>query len=531
MPSPFQGGGEGGGGGPAAISNLIANSVSNASTSNSGPPLPAASPPTPSAPPAPNTTTTDGKTPADNGAGILHPGSFTPAGGGVKMSGPAAPDGSPAPTAFNLGQFVALGVMKGMPAADAMTVARGVVANWVKTGQMDQQHADDMLADLGETAMRVANIQQTGATTRTGMEVAGRRDVAGIEVAGREKVAGMPTTFVADDPTDPTKGHYLPLAQQQVPGGVSSYAPAATTAGAAPVTTQPGGPGTPTYSTPTATAQKNQTPLYQPVTEEAGAAAARQMAGINNAQVEVVDPNSPTKTTVTTFADAKARGLQLTPKGQDAFGAMVQSAIVNAKTPEERQQIIDAASTAAAANKPPDANEDYHRQLLFDNEFTKAYPLPDKASYGTELALPGLAPEDENRIRNRADFLFNYSTDRTLRGNYSNAAARAIEEAKQNGQLPTPEELNAQRGQGGLRTIFGDVAGARPNVFTRTDLKGDQTDRFRVKPKTQAATDTKDTSNQTAPPGATARAPAGAADGRKSINPPGVVRGGWVYAQ
>jgi hypothetical protein len=102
------------------------------------------------------------------------------------MSGSAAPDGSPAPVAFNLGQFVALGVMKGMPAADAMTVARGVVTNWVKTGQMDQQHADDMLADLGETAMRVANLNNAGALQRQGMieEGADRR---------------LPPTFIPDE--------------------------------------------------------------------------------------------------------------------------------------------------------------------------------------------------------------------------------------------------------------------------------------------------------------------------------------------
>jgi hypothetical protein len=391
---------------------------------------------------------------------------------------------------------------------------------------MDQQHADDLLASLGETAMRVANINNAGALTRTNAEVAGRRDVANIDVTGREKVAGMPTTFVADDPNDPTKGHYVPLAQQQGPGGTASFAPAATTTAAGPVTTQPV-PGGPTFASTQGQAQRSGTPLYQPTQETERGAAERQMAGINNAQVEVVDESSPTKTRVTTFADARAKGLQLTPKGQDQFGAQVQSAIVNAKTPEARQQIIDASSAAAAANKPPDANEDYHRQQLFDNELTKAYPLPDKASYGTEMAVPGLDPADENRIRNRADFLFNYSPDRSLHGNYSNAAARAIQEAKENGQLPTPEDLNAQRGQGGLRTIFGDVAGARPNVFTRTDLKGDQTDRFRIKTKAPAAADT----NQTAPAGAIARAPAGAADGRKSINPPGVVRGGWVYPQ
>ena len=467
------------------------------------------------APPAPNNTASDGSVPTNDAvSGIFHPGSITPPGGGRKTTGPADANGAPAKPMITAAQWVNMQVAAGHDANQALVTWRAMISSAYDTGQIDENTYHHMMGSADPSiittdATNAANIKRTG-----------------MEQDGATTRAGMPTTFVADDPSDPTKGHYVPLSQQQGLGGTASFAPAATTTAAAPVMTQPV-PGGPTFASTQGQAARSGTPLYQPTQETERGAADRQMAGINNAQVEVVSPTDPTKTVVTTFADAKARGLQLTPKGQDQFGAQVQSAIVNAKTPEARQQIIDASSAAAAANKPPDANEDYHRQQLFDNELTKAYPLPDKASYGTEMAVPGLAPDDENRIRNRADFLFNYSPDRSLHGNYSNAAARAIQEAKENGQLPTPEDLNAQRGQGGLRTIFGDVAGARPNVFTRTDLKGDQTDRFRIKTKAPATTDT----NQTAPAGAIARAPAGAADGRKSINPPGVVRGGWVYPQ
>jgi hypothetical protein len=225
--------------------------------------------------------------------------------------------------------------------------------------------------------------------------------------------------------------------------------------------------------------------------------------------------------------------LQLTPKSQDALGAQIQSAIVNAPDEQTRQTLIDRA-TSINALKPPDAAEDFRRQQLLTNEVTKAYPAPDKASYGTEMAPAGLEPDAEAMVRKRADSLFNYSPDRTLKGNYSASAAEAIRQLQAEGKIETAQEVAAKRAHSTLRAITpGGTVGANPNTFTSTDLKGNQSTRLRVSSKGKLS----DTvvSNPKSPQGPSlGLAPPGATEGQTVYRPngqTGVVHNGQIYAQ
>jgi len=152
-----------------------------------GVPAPASSPaPNAGAPPAPNTTTSNGQVPPnDQGSGVLHPGSVTAPDGGVKMSGPAAADGSPAKPAFTLGTYVALQAMAGRNAEAAKIQGLSYITSAWQHGLIDTATYHQMLGGLGNTGMyesdqatnravTVANIQEGGAIKREGMRLGER---------------------------------------------------------------------------------------------------------------------------------------------------------------------------------------------------------------------------------------------------------------------------------------------------------------------------------------------------------------------
>jgi hypothetical protein len=348
---------------------------------------------------------------------IIHPGSLTPPGGGTKYSPPAAADGSPAPAAINMGQLAALGVLKGMPADQIQVVGRQIVAGWIKNGQMDPTSANQVLKALGQPEMATQEIAQAGATTRTGMEVAGRQAVANAEIAGREKVAGMPATFVPDE-NDPTKGANVPLSQLQGPGGMRGYNPNAVSEAIKPTEVQPGGPGTPTFNQPTFQAQRNQTPTYQSVQEQQ-----------QGAPGQFIDPKNPTQLLPATFAQAQQLGLVPVPKTPEEWNALAASAAANAKTPEEAQAIRDKVLQfgQTTQQKPADAVETLRNQNIVDSQLEKAFPVPAGWHPATNKNPAAASPEAGTTLSNLTDEYFRNGGP-TVRGDRIASTNAAIQQ-------------------------------------------------------------------------------------------------------
>src|SRR5262249_42667196 len=115
---------------------------------------PPASPPVPGAPPAPNTTTSNGQVVQDNqGDGPLHPGSITSPDGGIKMSGPAMANGSPARTPFTLGTYVALQAMAGRNPEMAKIQGMAYLTSAFQNGLIDHNTFTQLSGGLGNTGM------------------------------------------------------------------------------------------------------------------------------------------------------------------------------------------------------------------------------------------------------------------------------------------------------------------------------------------------------------------------------------------
>jgi hypothetical protein len=522
---------------PADAAQTIATKLDAQPNATSGA-SPPASPPTPGAPPAPNTTGSDGSTPPSHAEGVLHPGSLTPPGGGVKMSGPAAADGSPAPAAFNLAQYIALGVMHGLPADQALAQGRAVIAEWVKNGQMDQRTADNIVANIGVPDMRVAGIRETGATTRTGMEVAGRERVAGMEIAGRKDIAGMPLQDIVS-PTDPTQVTRVPLGQLQGQGGTPSYNPNAVTQAVTPVITQPGGPGTSSFSTPQFKAGGQ--PLYQRGTEDIAATQGGQPG-------KYVDPKNPTQLIPATFAEARARGLVEAPTTMDGWNALAASASANVSDPAQAQAIRDKvlAFATASSPKPVDARENTRNQNIIDKQLQTLMPVPPSDYPGsntfTNLKPAGASPELGMTLSNLTDQYFQRSTDPAIRGNRIAAANAALKQMIAQGYI-NPSQSRAQgiRGQTSINKGVLNQDGTVDQVeHFRVDLIDPKTQQpypAGQSPNIQMTTPLSSVvtgSGNTPPAGAIAQAPAGAAEGKRAQLPDGrvgVVRGGWVFPQ
>jgi len=589
----FQGGGEGGGAGnwvpqtttPAAMSQVIAQAMDKASSSNVGPPLPPASPPAPSAPPAPNTTGTDGSTPAGEGAGPLHPGSLTPAGGGVKMSGPAASDGSPAPAAFNLAQYVALGVLHGLPAEQAIAQGRAVVAEWVKNGQMDQVTAEKVLSGLDRPEMRVAGIQ--GQT---------QRDVAGIQAGSAATVANIQAGSASaverlkNEEADRARGDALVdtvddqgnktlISRRDLKPGQPGYDPTLAntrlSATVAPVTVQPSGPGTSSYSMPAGQAQRDKVPLYQAGTEDE-----RQRQQGTSVTVQPGGPGTATYSEPTSTAQQNRSPLYQ-PTSADQFTAAQQQQIVNEKDPVKRQALIEGFTSAQTmAPKATDANESVRNSNIVNRQLQSQLPVPTiPLSQGggmhTNTLPAGASPELETTLQNLTDQYFTYSPDKSIRGNRVGAADAAIQQLIRDKYIDPNQSRAGGWTPGSLtaltinKPVFNKDGSITQVPHFRVDIVDPKTGKPFPSGKaptipmamssvvTPAVADQQTTSSTAAPqvppvppvpvaprpatppavtpPGAIAQAPPGTPDGKRAAvpgtNQVGVVRGGWVFAQ
>jgi hypothetical protein len=130
---------------PQKTADFVGNPWGPLST---GQQAPEQSPPAPGAPPAPNTTTSNGQVPANDGT--LHPGSVTEANGGQKQSGPAGPNGAPAPMALNLGTMMAMASQSGMDAAMVKQFMSGYVADLYNSGRIDRNMRNELDAQVAQ---------------------------------------------------------------------------------------------------------------------------------------------------------------------------------------------------------------------------------------------------------------------------------------------------------------------------------------------------------------------------------------------
>jgi hypothetical protein len=545
-------------GGPAAVGNAIVAGVEN--HTQTGPVPPVQSPaPNAGAAPAPTTTGSDGSTP-QNGPGNLAPGSVTSAGGGgVIRSGPAAANGSPAPLNFDFARVMDMGAKSGLTADQMQVLARSTLANMEKNGQMATPQVEALAALFGAPQMRVqtqtneGNLAvgaqtQAGATQRTAMEQAGATQRTGMTEAGATQRTGMALQDIVA-PNDPTQITRVPLAQLQGPGGTPSYNPNAVTAGVAPVTVQPAGPGTSSYSQPAFRAQQPQggqpgMPVYQPGTEDIR----QTQQGAVGIYTTAADP---TRRVSATAGQAIAGGLVPVPPSQDQQAAMLDDAILHA-TGDEKQRLINARLQLAALPKGPVDPAKAFEQMQVNYEADQmAYPQPDPiAAVDMTVKAPvAFTPAAETAIADRVKSLRNTAKGYVL--NETEARNEARRQLQDEGVLYTPDEINNLRKES-VRSLVGrDI---RIQTYKPAGQPASEHMMVGLKPKTAGAAGT--TTTTTTPPistviprpeysrpGATPAAPAagapagaigaarpGTPDGPATIGgKPVVVRGGYIF--
>ena len=499
---------------------------------------PATSPDAPGTPSSSNATGSNGTVPTgDHSAGLLHPGSITTPDGGVKTSGPAAPDGSPARPAVTLAQYVAAAVMGGMDANQARLQGSAMLATLYQRGIIDRDTYHQMLGGAGEPSMGVADTQAASAARVAGIQAASAANVANITQTGETTRTGMPLQDIVD-PNNPTQITRVPLAQLQGPGGVRSYNPNAVSTAVAPVTTQ-AGPNAPVLSTPTFQAQKDKTPLYQPTT----------LGAVGT----YIDPKNPTQLLPRTFEQAQQLGLVEAPKTMEGWTALAASASANEPDPAKAQAIRDKvmAFATAAAPKPTDANESVRNSNIIDRQLQAQMPVPtiplsQGGGMNTNTLPAGSSPETAVTLQNLTDQYFTRSPDPSIRGNRVAAANAAIQQLIKQGYIDPNQSRAGSLAPGSItattiqKPVFNKNGTIEQVPHFRVDIKDPKTGKVYgagQAPTVPMATAPPSLSStvagsNTPPAGALGPAPEGAADGTTgttSTGQRGVVRGGWVY--
>jgi hypothetical protein len=417
-----------------------------------GPVPPVQSPaPNAGAAPAPTTTGSDGSTP-QNGPGALAPGSVTSAGGGgVIRSGPAAANGSPAPLNFDFARVLDMGAKSGLTADQMQVLARSTLANMEKNGQMATPQVEALAALFGAPQMRQQVISNQGALAVGAQTQAGETARNTARIAGENLRAGMPLQDIVD-PNDPTQVTKVPLSQLQGIGGRPSYNPAAVTAGVAPVTVQPGGPGTSSYSQPAFRAQQPQPgapgqpqqpgmPVYQAGTEDI-----RQTQ--LGARGSFIDPKNPTVLIPGTIEEARQNGWWDVPKSPEEWAGLAAYASANVP-PDQAQKIRESvlAFGASTAVKPTDANENFKNQALINQQLQTHMPVPTSeyplSQTNQNLQLAAASPNASAALTALSEQYFRY--DPETRGNRITATNKAIQQLADEGyiNLKQPRTLSA----------------------------------------------------------------------------------------
>lgn len=371
---------------------------------------PPVSPPSAVSPPAPNTTGSDGSVPSnDPVSGVIHPGSVTAPNGGPKNSGPAAPNGSPAPMAFDPQTYVAVATASGMDAATAQANAQAYALNGYQRGIFDKGNLNVALSALGQSAPAVADTQADAAVKGHELSAGAQRYTADQHLAGTLGSARIREAEAArqfDKTPKPIIG----------PDGTPVYAPQIETAGKR------------VYEPTVAVEKQRQTGAYGTYTR----------------------PEAPLQPFVTTAEDAAAKGYIPEAKTTDQVGADLQRAWQTEQDPARKQQLYELMMRNAGLPKGPVAAKEADEQKQVNyRSLQTMYPQPDKArplgggEWGvTEPAA--LTPEAEAAVAERTSQL---RTSGTMQQRTDPTAARddAIRQLQKEGALYTPEEVNQLR--------------------------------------------------------------------------------------
>lgn len=493
---------------------------------NTGSPPPA-SPPTPGSPPAPNTTTTNGQVPQNDAQGV-HPGSFTENNGGQKMSGPAGPDGSPAPITPAIANFMAMGAAAGMSPEHMKMIGAAYVNDWMRTGAMDQNTGARTLAAIfdpsrifhegAETERKV--IGEQGMTTRTGMEVQGRTTVANITEGGARYRHDKGTVEI-EDPEHP--GQKKIIYNQDV-----------------------GPQGKPGYDPQTALGRQTATNALVDVPDPKGGYQKVPRSRALAENLTIVDPkvaqDAMEYVTVTTKDgsrqmrrfEAVQQGLAPAPTNTTQLQAEA-GATAGARGGPVGPAI--AAATPPAATSPNDAFlQAYNRKQNWQTYYPPSTALLSRNADGGVLPVGALAGKVDAR-----------AAQIKAQTNLDDAAAhaQAIRDMQESGELPSAADVDANRPSfvNRFTTQIGPGPDGKKYLYIDTATPAGDVINGAVKPTPtgpvgpRAAQGVGRTKPPTAPSAPVARAPNmadgataqyTAADGTKKT---GVVRGGLVYPQ
>jgi hypothetical protein len=433
-----------------------------------GAPVPGASPQTP------QNTGSDGSVPTNDAAsGVMHPGSITDPNGGIKISGPAAPNGSPARTPVSLATYVAQAAAAGMDAAQASLQGQAYLASLYQQGRISRDTYHQLLGGAGQPTLATADTAAAASVKGAQIGAGATIGAAKIREGGETGRKGMEMVFVPD-PDNPGQGTFKPLSQLQRLGGTRAANPQTAVTQVTPVLTQPGGPGTPPISQPAYKAPGQQ--IYPTGTEDIRQ---QQQGAIKN----WIDPKNPTVLVPGNIVEARANGWVAVPQTMEEWTSLANYAAANAP-PDQAEQIRARVlqNATAMAPKPIDAAEAVKRGVVIDQRLAMHLPVPASAGYGAPTAtaqnqLPsGAGPELDPVLNNLTQQYLLYGP-REARENPSTAADMAI------AQLLRQKYINPQQS----RTMARPYIGGGTTVVNRPTLDGGTSEAFRIElmnPKT-----------------------------------------------
>jgi hypothetical protein len=295
---------------PNSNAVMLAPPSSNLSGVFTGQPLPPNGPPAPGLPPAPNTTASDGSVPPatpQDGTGILHPNAITPSDGGMKVSGPAQHDGSPAPVP-NFSAVATYLAAGGMDANSVTNALKALNTQAYNNGNIDYQHYKMNDASLGSGTM----FKEDAATGRTIIQEAGATGRQNIVTGETKREFNLTPQTGVDAEGRPTM--VLP---QDIISGQRRFEPNVYTTDQGTVTTGGGGPsGTGPLVQRKQDLPTGVSPGYDSATDQ-----------IMNTPVHVMNPNGSPSATTVPFYEAHQKGLTIAPADVNQVQGMIYAAV------------------------------------------------------------------------------------------------------------------------------------------------------------------------------------------------------------
>lgn len=410
---------------PAAIAPLTA-----------GTPPPYA-PPSAVSPPSPTPTGSDGSIVPDTVSGTVHPGSITDPNGGLKMTGPAASNGSPAPLPPNLNPqgLGTLAAAAGYDANMAALFGQQAAAEAFRTGRFDAHNYHELLAGTGQAAPVGADIAAAASVRGHELGLQGTLGAARIgadaSIKGHELSAGA-QRYTADQSLAGTLGAAR-IREEEAKRQFNQTPQVVLRNGVATFETREKVPGQQAYEPTVAVEQERARTAT--TTEE-------------NKVTEWIDPNSanPTQIIKATNKEGIARGLRAVPKSKDEWDAVLNSAVINAPDPATAQALRDKQAALGVGVPPKTPTENYENQFLIDTRLANAMPVPPGGFPGgqtfTNLHPAGSSPELSTTLLDLSNQYFRM--DPQTRGDRAASTDKAIQQLADEGYL----NLQQDRQQG-----------------------------------------------------------------------------------